>query len=1373
MGNKTKPTLRSRSTARALDVISEGEIWGLINGDKSIYLDGTQLQNNNGSYNFRGVRTSERKGTVNQNVVPGFRNVTSEVNDGRQISNGTPLTFTVSDVDIDAVDIKFRVNSLFETTNKGKMKSTAVELQVERQSGSGAFTTVGTVRIKGRTTSAYDRHKRIELPEGGHPYTIRVRRNTNNNTDPQKQNDTYLATYTLITDLKLFYPYTALIGLEVDAQKFGSQFPERVYEVGGILIDYPSNYNPNTRVYTGVWNGTFTRGQRCDNPAWVLWDLQTKNRYGLGHVFNGNNVDKWTLYNIAKYCDELVPDGNGGMEPRYTFNGVIETREDASKLLDRITSIFRGMMYWQAGSVTFTHDAPITETPKIVTRANVIGGKFSYSMAAKKTRFNAVTVAYNDPAKLGEVNFEYVEHGELIEKYGYQPTELAAFACTSPGQAHRHGEWLIDTDQNEPDLVSYRAGLDHMDVRPGKLIAIYDPWYAGARMGGRVLEYTGTQIRLDAPYNSATGFLRVTLPDGTVQERNIIASAGNYVTINTPLPDEPIVGALYGIANSNINPRLFKVVAVSKKSDAQFEISALLYDATKFARVERNVKITPPSYTAYDANTLVAPTLLNITETRSDNGDEYAPSAVLSWVPAVDARVSSYGVQVFDADDADWQDEVIVAGNSFSYDETPLGALKFRVRSIGDGPSSAYVESAVFTIVGYPLPTAYTDLIAVGKFRKIVLKFASNSDVKFRRAIIYGSSDNNFANASIIGYAPDGDKRWVEEDLGKKVSRFYWIAAEDKYGRISTRYPNTVQGIQGDTIPIDDIDTSDDPLAAPTNLTLVKVQDNDADGPVKTHVLMDCTPPAWAAGNDKVSYTYLVTVNGKTFSKTSKKNTTAKFIVHNVGDQHSVVVFASKGHGKPSDNSPPQLITPGKKANNLPALAGMTVHMAAKGVRARWTDPDISDLRWVLIYRNTANNSGGAQLVGRTKSDTWRDDDENLVIGQRYYYWGKLVDNSGNISNNFSNSDFVDFTGISDDDLDPTPPGTPSIPSLTKLTADADGDGKQEAYLVAAWAQGSGPDPKSYTLEVYRTPADAPGAYNLWDEFEVDGSKLQKRFRANTLFLHKARVKARGGVKGLASGFSNLTAVGVQPDKKPFGLALGSVNVVFKSYRKKHVITVTNAPVDDPEFAYLEIKDRTSGAVVYRGRGDEYVRANPPSTVGYSVRVFDNVKTPSGVFNSPGSGPSAGNDGVDDIIASDLSAGCVKTVKLEDAAVTAPKLAHNIVEADDKELGATSTNNIVIDIQFEHGDADHVCVWAQFINKEGSQRSNVDVNLERSGGPTFASINGIIIDDDEIVPIFGRIGRSSLSPSGTSTVQLRCSGAFLRGDRKIMVLPVW
>lgn len=1046
MANNSKPTLLSRSTARVLDALSEGEIGGLLNDAKSIYLNGTPLQDSGGSYNFEGVSYVERTGTATQSVGPGFVRGQTEISDGREIKKSTSITFTVSDADLDAVFLKISVPAIYEQTTKGKFKGTAVELAVDIRPNGGSYSQVGTIRIKGRNTSEYIRQKRIEIPEGNRPYTVRIRRITDDSTDALLQNKTYLKSYTRVYDWRLRYAYTALVGLKVDAEKFGSSFPPRIYEVAGLLIDYPSNYSPNTRVYTGVWDGTFTRGLPCDNPAWVIWDLCTKGRYGLGNVLTASGVDKWALYAIAQYCDELIPDGEGGTEPRFTFNGKIDTRDKALAWLDKISSVFRGMIFWGSNSLTFSQDRP-AGIAKIVNRSNVLNGQFNYASTAKETRHSHVTVSYSDPEKLGDVNFEVVQRNNQLDRFGYNPTEVAALGCTSRAQARRVGEWLLDTEENEAESVTYKTGLDHATVRPGDLIQVFDPWYQGARLGGRVVAVAANKksVTIDKSMTIGSGltyYLRVTLPDGTIQERTLTNTAATNVTVltfTTALPDTPIIGAVFGIANDDVNPRTFRVIANERSEEHIFSITAVLHDTTKYDRIERDLNLTKPDYTAYNTGRLAQPTALDITETKSDNGDEYAASAVLSWTPADDARVKSYGLQIWDGDDEGWQPEIIIKGTSFSYEQCPLGDLKFRVRSFSNDERysrSAYVTSSTQTIIGYPDPTAYAALTVTAGFKKNVLTFAENTDPKFKRAIIYAATSNNFAAATIIGYAPSGDKKYTHENLGNSVARYYWIAPQDKYGRIGDRYPAGTTGIASTTSLISEPDTDAPTLAAPDDVTLI--QDNvdlTTDGIAELSLVASCGAVAGAKSYEIAVYT-ASTLGG---SKTQLDGIPSPSRKRRIYRAHPTKFYFCRCRaidwlGNPGEWSDYTTGFQPSTDTTCDAPTSLTVSQQIKGALLTVSKSAESDFLRTRWFRSTVINDASPDEINAGAANVYLDTD--VTAGQTYYYWAKHEDRTGNLSSRFpsGNGRSVTIRRVQNADVDPDTIDTDQIKARTVST---------------------------------------------------------------------------------------------------------------------------------------------------------------------------------------------------------------------------------------------------------------------------------------------------------------------------------------------------
>lgn len=601
-------SLRSRQYARVLDVVSEGEIVGLVDGLKSIYLDDTPIQNPDGSYNFTGVTMVERTGTQSQPYIPGFPAVEAESAVGVEVKAATPVTRTISNQNANAVRVTVSVPQLTSQNPKnGDMSGTAVQIAIDVQTNGGGFVEKVNDTIAGKTTSRYQRAYRIELTGTG-PWDVRVRRINADSTTVTLRNATYWDSYTEIIDAKLRYPNSALIALAVDAERFRN-IPRRGYEMKGILVQIPSNYDPVTRAYTGVWDGTFKLGW-TNNPAWCFYDLVTNERYGLGAFIDESQVDKWTLYKIAQYCDEIVSDGFGGVEPRFTCNLYLQTREEAYKVINSMASIFRGMVYWSGGAITAVQDAP-SDPVALFTPANVVSeeGKppFNYSGSSGKARHTVALVSWNDPADRYRQKIEYVADEEGIRKWGVIQTEIVAVGCTSRGQAHRLGRWLLYTERMETEVVSFRTGLDGLAVAPGEVIQTSDPVRAGVRMGGRIIAATATDLTLDAPVqieSAKTYTLWAVLPDGTVESRAVttdVSTTAN-VTVSPAFSAAPQAMAMWVLAASDLTPETWRVVSVAEVDGTQAEITALAYRADKYLAVEQGLILEPLQTSRLNSN---------------------------------------------------------------------------------------------------------------------------------------------------------------------------------------------------------------------------------------------------------------------------------------------------------------------------------------------------------------------------------------------------------------------------------------------------------------------------------------------------------------------------------------------------------------------------------------------------------------------------------------------------------------------------------------------------------------------------------------------------------------------------------------------------
>ena len=652
---KERPnTLSSRALVRVTDVVSEGPIRGLVNGLSSVFFDDTPVvQPGALTANFSGVEVWERLGYTSQNPVYGFPAIETNIGVGTRILYDQPIVRTITNANVDAVRVTFRIPALWAITDKGVMVEIDIRIGVDIKTATGNWVRYVDETIVGKTTSPYEKAYRVELPVGGAPWSVRTWR-ANLDDMPQVAHETYWSFYTEIIDHRMIYPDTAYFGLTVDARDFGSQVPIRGYEIDGLLMKVPQNYNPFTRAYSGSWNGQF-KTEWTSNPAWVFYLLATHQRFGLGQWVDESLLDKWGLYAIAQYCDQLVPNGFGGWEPRFTFNAVIHTRDQALKVLQLIASTFRAMAFWTGSVITAAQDRP-TDPAILVTPANVLDGQFDYSGVGYKARHSVALITWNDPLDGYRAAIEVVEDAELIERFGWKPIELVAFGCTSRGQAHRTGKWLLDTEKHSTETVTYRASFDHMvangtAVLPGDVILVQDPAYAGVRFGGRLAGATTTSVELDAPVTLVAGqwyLLHVVLPDGTLAERGTTNHAGTWTTLtfSSSLAAAPLAGSSWVITSSTVAPRAFRVLGVQEVEKHVVQVTALLHDETKYARVEHDIIFETPPFSVVPTGPLPAPTDITLLEYIYSQLGKPGAAVTVSWTASADPRAALYEVQI-------------------------------------------------------------------------------------------------------------------------------------------------------------------------------------------------------------------------------------------------------------------------------------------------------------------------------------------------------------------------------------------------------------------------------------------------------------------------------------------------------------------------------------------------------------------------------------------------------------------------------------------------------------------------------------------------------------------------------------------------------
>lgn len=577
-------TLRSKAYARVLDAISEGEIEGLIDGSKSIYLNNTPLQNKDGTFNFD-VKVDLRHGSQGQTHIEGFPSVENEVQVAVEVKKDTPVVRTITNGNVDAVRVKVLIPQLSNQDKKtGDLNGSSVSIAVEIQSAGGQWTRVVEDEISGKTMSRYERSYRVELT-GTAPWNVRIVRLTDDSKDSAVANKTIFSSITEIIDTKLSYPNTALVGIRVDASQFDS-IPTRSYHMRLLRVQVPSNYDPVARTYAGAWDGTFKIAW-TNNPAWCFYDLVTSERYGLGQHVLPNSVDKWTLYSIGKYCDELVPDGKGGTEPRFALNVYLQTREEAYKLLTDMAGAFRGMLYWSGGSIVMTQDAP-GDASYLFTNSNVIEGEFSYSGSSVKARHTVALVTWNDLADMGRQKVEYVEDAAGVAQFGVISTEVVAFGCTSQAQAHRLGRWILLSELTETETVTFSTGMEGVAVAPGRIIKVRDNYRYGKRLGGRVVESTTSKITLDSEVTLAIddNVVYVIAPDGKTHTSKV-TGGGNVLSLNTPMEQPAVRGATWVLSvPGHAAPRDYRVVSVTEKESGIYDVTALEHNAEKYRLVD-------------------------------------------------------------------------------------------------------------------------------------------------------------------------------------------------------------------------------------------------------------------------------------------------------------------------------------------------------------------------------------------------------------------------------------------------------------------------------------------------------------------------------------------------------------------------------------------------------------------------------------------------------------------------------------------------------------------------------------------------------------------------------------------------------------------
>lgn len=788
-------TVNSNVKVSILDLLGEGVIGGLKDGAKSIFLNDLPLQNSDDTYNHSGVTWWFRDGSQDQSIIEGFDYTETPKTIGLQVKKTSAVTMAVDSDSADRFRVILKFPSLKSVDKKtGDTSGTSVTYKFQVSSAGGAFVDVapegessGTVTLTAKKAGVYYRSYILNLPKPGSKYQVRVVRVTDDNKDTTYlANDIYVDTVGEIINTNMNYPNSALVGLRVNSEQFGSSMPSRSYLISGMKIRVPSNYDEVTNEYRGTWDGSF-KLLSSSNPAWILYDLVTNKRYGLGEFVRESMFDLGQLYQIGRYCDALVDDGFGGKEKRFAINTQITTLQDAYRCVQDIAGAFRGMVYWAGGMVHVTQDSP-SDPIAIYSNSNVIDGRFSYKGSARKDRPSVALITYNNKEDNYKQNIEYVEDLEAIKRYGIRKTESVAFGCTSRGMAHRVGLWTLYTGRMESDVITFQTGMDSAFLVPGDVILIHDKFRAGRRNSGRVVASTANSITLDATVDmTKAGTITFINAEGRMISRDILESGVvSKVTFKDAVneADRPVADGIWVISQSDLKPLQARVVGVAQGEDGVGNtITCIQNNPSKYAAIDDGAALIPQNTTVLDP-TFSKPENLKITEgTYLSSPGNLNVSLTATW----EGKSAEYWVswRRSDADNvSNWQTAKV---NEEQFEVKPVaesGKYDFQVYGVSVSGRKTEILSATYQVLGTMTPPgAPSSLTAVGDYRQIILSWSNPSSVDLDHIQIYASKTNDVTKATLL--AKSTTTNFTHSGLEDSVTWYYWIRSANKRGMTS------------------------------------------------------------------------------------------------------------------------------------------------------------------------------------------------------------------------------------------------------------------------------------------------------------------------------------------------------------------------------------------------------------------------------------------------------------------------------------------------------------------------------------------------------------------------------------------------------------
>lgn len=787
-------SLRSTNLAKLLIAVGEGE-FDSVPTDYDIYLDNTPIRDASGNYNFPNVKWDWRPGSVDQTYIPGIPSVENETSLNIELRSDSPWVRSITNTQLSAVRMRLAWPALQRSDDQGNVGGYRIEYAIDVATDGGAYQQVLVDAVDGKTTTRYERSRRIDLPDATTGWQIRVRRLTPNQNTNKIADTMLVAGYTEVIDAKLRYPNTALLYIEFDAEQF-TNIPAVTVKCKARRWMVPSNYDPILRTYTGTWDGSM-KSAWTNNPAWITYGICTEDRFGLGKRIKPFMVDKWELYRIAQYCDQLVPNGLGGQEPRFLCDMNLQGKADAWSLLRDISAIYRGMTYWAQGQLVMQADMPRAQDfDYVFTRSNVIDGKFSYGSASAKTRYTRALVSYDNPANNYDTDVIPFADLDLQRRYGDRPTELSAIGCTRASEAQRRGKWAI-LSNNQDRTVSFKTGMEGVIPLPGHIIPVADSLLAGREVGGRISAVAGRVITLDRDTQAKAGDrLIINLPGGRAEGRTVQSVNGRAVTVTVAYSEPPVVQLQWALDADDLAIPLYRVLRTKRTTEGDYEISALQFEPSKFAFIDTGARLEERPISVIPITVVPAPASVSLSSTSSVVQGLAVATMTITW-PAVDGAVGY---------DVEWRKD---SGNWIKLQRTGMtnvdvvgiyaGAYVARVRAVSAFDITSPWRNSILTNLSgkQGLPPALAFLTATPLLFGIYLKwgFPAGAEDSQRTEIWYGPTTELEAATKLTDLAyPQSDFSMLGLRAG--VTFYFWGRIVDKIGNIGPWYPIGL-GVQG------------------------------------------------------------------------------------------------------------------------------------------------------------------------------------------------------------------------------------------------------------------------------------------------------------------------------------------------------------------------------------------------------------------------------------------------------------------------------------------------------------------------------------------------------------------------------------------------